>query len=187
MGGGSANQTNQQSLALANTESSIAQQYLNNSQTQLAAGNALEQPAVNYYKNLTSGNPQTVLQASAPAISNITQQSEAAKANIWNTVPGGAARDVALSQVQQGQSGQVASTLNNTVNNAYTSLAQIGAAQQGVGLGEAGVGTTGISGAQGAYGQVANNQAQQKSSTLGFLGSIFGAAGNAAGGYFSNH
>jgi hypothetical protein len=181
--GGGGNQAQQSSSALANTEANIAQQYLNMSQGQLAYGQQLEQPLVNFYQGIASGNQNNLMTAAAPEIANITGQSRAAQANIWNTVPAGAGRDFALAQAQQNQAGQTASTLNQTYNQALTGLAQLGTAQQGVGLQEAGAGIGGISGAQSAYGNIMQTQAQAKSSALGFLGSIFGAAGSAAGGF----
>lgn len=181
--GGGASQTEQTSSNLANTEAGIAQQYLNLSQTQLAQGQALQQPLINFYKGVTSGDQNALLTAAAPQIGNITQQNEAAKASIWNNIPAGAGRDAALAQQKVGQAGQVANTLNTTYNSALTGLAQLGSGQQGVGLQEAGAGFTGVSGAQSAYGNVMQTQEQQKASTMGLIGSIVGgAAGVATGG-----
>lgn len=175
-----------------NTQNTIAQEQLQTSQQAQALSQQQYQtsqaelaPAEGYYQSLVSGNPQQTMAAAAPQISKITGGYNAAVENINNSVPAGAARDYALSQVPIQQNSQVASTLNSVTQNAYGSLAQLGAGSESAALQFLGGGVSAGNAASSAN-QVGINAAEQsKSSTLGFLGSIVGAGASVLGGSFN--
>jgi hypothetical protein len=172
MGGGNNAQT--QSTQLAQQQTQTGTSFLNLAQQSLASSQQLEQPLINLYSELTSGQPGAVQTALSPQIGHISQNTQQAEANVMRNVAPGAGADAALAQarIQQGQ--QTAQTENAGINNAFTGLAQIGAQQAGVGLSEAGTGLSGMAGAQQAYGVQQQLQAQQKSSLMGTIGSIVG-------------
>ena len=179
----------QEQLQQSQQQNALESQYLQFAQQRFNQGDILQQPLISKLQSLTSGDPNAVISAAGPELGNIAKSGQAAKANIFNTIPAGAARDFALSQVPMQQYSQTAGYLNNIINQAPQELAQIGSAQQGLGTtltGAAqGFGTLGTSQA-GLAGTTAYNQqqiaAQQKASTLGFIGSLAGATGSAFSG-----
>ncbi len=200
MGGN--NSAERQSQALATTQANtaqeevgIAQQQLALSQQTQAKGDALQKPLVDFYKGIVSpGNKTNSISAAAPLLGQIATGEKQAEGNIRNTVPTGAGRDAALALAKIGAGQQTASTLNSTFTGALSSLAQLGAADQGIALQQTGAGLSafgganqGFGGAQGALGQIQQTENQKKAALTGTLGSIFSGAGQAAGGYFSHH
>jgi hypothetical protein len=145
--------------------------------------NTLEKPAIDYYSNLVnsanSGNYNALVRSAGPVLGNITQQQQSAKENIYSNAPAGAGRDYALAMLPQNTAGQVSSALNSSYTTGLNTLAQLGAGYGSVGLQEAGAGLSGLSGASQTQGSVMNAQAQTKASTMGFLGSLAGAGGQA--------
>jgi hypothetical protein len=193
MGGGpsqqSTNTQNQimsQELANSQQQTQLENQYLQFAQQRMNKGDVLLQPLINRYTALTSGDPNAVISAAGPELGNIARSGQAAKEQIYNTVAPGAGRDVALAQLPLQQNTQTAGYLNNIINNAYTGIGQLGAAEQGLSLQQTGAaqGFAGIGTSQASLaGNTAFNQqqiaAQNKASTMGFLGSLAGAAGGA--------
>lgn len=169
-------QTSQQQLALES-------QYAQYAQGRLAQGDALQQPLINRDKALVSGDPNTVLQAAGPGVGQFAKAGQASKDQIYNNLPPGAARDFAQAQSTMNTNTQTAGYINNLVNAAPGELAQIGTGQYSVGLTQAGQGQTSGQISNTAAGQVGQLEQQSKASTLGFLGSLAGAAGKAAGGF----
>lgn len=172
--GGGGNSAQQASTAISQQQANTGQEFVNLAQNSLAQSTALEQPLVNFYSSILSNQPGALNTAISPQLGNIAKNSQQTQANIMNTVPAGAGRDAALAQAQVQQGQQTAQTQNTAINSAYTGLAQLGAAQAGVGLSEAGAGLSGFSGAQQGYQVQEQAQAQEKSATLGAIGSIVG-------------
>lgn len=200
MGGGSSGTEKQQSalelqqVQLGQQQAQIGQEYLNLAGNRLQYSDILNQPAVQFYSSLASGNPQAAIQAAGPQLGNISQNAQQARANIMNNVPAGAGRDEALAQLEQGKSSQIAGTLNQLVTQAPGQLAAIGAGQASEALQLSGAGFTGLGQASGSYaqgqnslGNIAQQQNARKASTMGFIGSLVGAAGSAAGGGAFGH
>jgi hypothetical protein len=183
MGGNStANQAEQEQLQIAQQNQSLDQQYAATAQQYLQYGQQLQQPLVNFDTALASGNPTQVMQAAAPGLANITQGGQQATEQIYNNVPAGAGRQEALSQVPISTYGQSASYLNNIVNAAPQQLAQLGAGQLSLGTTQEGAAQGAGSLATSSAGGAAQEANQGKAATLGFLGSLAGAAGSAASG-----
>lgn len=175
---------------LYNTQTGLAPQYQQLANSYLGQSSTLESPFINFNASLASGNPQAAIQAAAPEIGNIANQSQQARANIMNNTPAGAGRDYAVASLERSKASDVSQFLNQAILGGQQNLAQLGSQQAGLGLQEQGatqaaLGGAGnaLSGALGAYGtagglynQILQNQAQNKSSTLGFLGNLAGAA-----------
>jgi hypothetical protein len=192
MGGPNAAQQNATNTetSIANSNEALEQQLVNFGEQRIQSGDTLQQPLIQQLQALSSGNPQAVVSAAGPQLGQIAQSGQAASANIMNTIAPGAARDVALSQVPMQTYSQSAGLLNSLVNNAPTQLAQVGAAEQGLG-------TTQIGQGQGSgqlasttsaniFQQQQSQQNAQKSEMGQIFGSLIGGAGEAASGGFAS-
>lgn len=166
------------------TQAGLGQGYNQNSQQFLGQFNQLNQPSIDYYKQITSGNPAAALNAVAPQIGNVATQTQQAMGNIRNTVPEGAGRDYAMATAQLGQGAQNASLLNNAFTGALQGEQGLAGQALGGGLQEQGASLSAYSGATNslnasntAYNDIAQANAANKASTMGFLGSLASAGG----------
>ena len=155
----------------------------------------LQQPAIQFAQGLASGNPADVTKAAGPQLAQISQQYAGAKQNILDTTPKGAAQDFSMMQLPQQQANATASLLGGEVNQGMNTLLGLGQNAQGAlgnissGLGglsmqQLGAGLTASGQESGVNQSIMNAQAQQKATTMGFLGQLAGAGGTALGGYF---
>lgn len=174
------------STATQNSQAGIGQQLNQEGQQALTQMNTLEQTPVNYWTRIAnaaqSGNYGDLITAAGLPISQITQQSQQAQENVYNTMPAGAGRDAALAAGKLNTGQQVASTLGQTYTGAINQLQNIASGYGSLGLQETGASLSGFSGASATQSNIMNAQNQSKASTMGFLGSLAGAAGTAAGG-----
>lgn len=153
----------------------------------------LEQPAVDRYTDLTK-NASSAMQAAAPQIGQIDSSMAGARQNILNTIAPGGARDKALADLQIQSSSQKASFINQQTTSAYDKLANLGAGFGAFSLGQGnlslGLGNealSGLAGASNTEGSIMQAQAAAKQSLDSIFGSMFGAVGQAAGGYAMKH
>lgn len=130
-----------------------------------------------------SGNYQSLISAGGPQISTLTNLFNQSQEQIYNQVPAGAGRDAALAQAKMGEGSNIASTLNQLFQGALTSQAGLGGQFAQVGLQEAGAGLNALNLGSQSNQAVMSAQEQAKASTMGFLGSLAGAAGGAIGGF----
>lgn len=163
---------------LANTESVLS---LENQRRALQ----LEQPAINLYSGLTSGDPKAQLTAASPIIGQIQSGYNAAKQNILNTTAPGAARDFAMTQLPIQSNAATSGVIAQETAGAFDKLANIGAGLGSFSLNQGGLTENAFAGSTQAIGQLGQQQAQQKASTMGFLGSIVSGAANVATGGMS--
>ena len=180
MGGPS--QAQQAQTQAAQTATSLESQLAKEAQQLYGTTEPGLSTAENFYSQIASGNPQAIQSAMAPAISGIEQQySQARQQALATGTPGGA-----LQQTLQGlpiqEAGQIGQAETQAYASAFPALSSLGLSGVGAsqGLTQAGTQALGL-GAQ-TYGNIAQQQAQGKASTLGFLGSLGQAAGTAAGG-----
>lgn len=163
----------------------ISLEQLNQSRADKARSNELMQPAIDFNKALSSGDMNAILPAIAQPLGQIATAHRAAKENVYNTVPPGPARDFALAQIERQAPAARATAINSAYNNSFDKLANIGSGLGAFSLQELGAGLrAGESGVQTRSG-IMQQDAQGKAATLGFLGSLAGGAGAAAGGAFS--
>jgi hypothetical protein len=170
-----------------NTQNQIAQQQLQvaqaedaQSQQDKAQMQALIKPATDFYTGVTT-DKQSNLAASAPQVAAITAGQKQAKEQIYNDVPAGPGRDVALAQNDTAATGAVAATKNSTYTSALDKLANIGSGLGSFSLQELGAGLSGFSGAASTNQSVIQSQQQSKASTMGLFGQLAGAAAGGAG------
>lgn len=181
MGGPSQAQTQQQNIASQQNQEGL--QLEAQAQALQQKGLNEEQPAIDYYSALTSGDRGKALTAAGPTVSNISKQADTAKQQIADSVGPGAARDIATSNVTQGANSQVASALNTQYTSSFDKLANLGAGIGAFSLQDLGAGLNSTQSSASNYGQVTQEQNAQKASTLGFLGSLAGAAGTVGAGF----
>jgi hypothetical protein len=173
----------------------IAEQQNTNAQQLYQASFPGFQSAEQFYGALSTGDPYAIARAISPATQQITEQADAAKANILRNSPAGGEKNLALEQVDVNRGAAVGGTATNAFLGSYNALAQL--AGQGINenISSAGVGVSGLSaGSQSLQGlgqlqlEGQEIQAQQKGSTLGAFSSLagsgaeLGSAGKIAGG-----
>ena len=195
MSGGKSNQGDQAQTQAIQTSNQIAsqnqalsQQYADLAKGQLQRSNTLEQPLVAHNASITSGNMPAIISSIGPQLGSITQQTKQAQANIYNTIPQGAGRDFALGQNQIGQGQQISNLIGNSYNTALQSQAALGGEALGAGLQQEGATLSANQGATSAAGltsqtgaNMSQEAAQNKSTSMGLIGSLLGAGGNIAG------
>jgi hypothetical protein len=145
----------------------------------------LQQPLIDFYQKAISGDSKTLMAATATPIGQLTKSANASKENIYDSIPAGPGRDVALAQNTMNKNTGIASFLNQTFVSAFPGLASLGTESGQVGLQGFGGGLRGFEGAGSTIGNVMQADAQGKAATMGLFGSLAGAAGMATGGYLS--
>jgi hypothetical protein len=137
--------------------------------------------ATNYYENLASGDPGSIMRAIAPQAQQINQATTGAISNIQANDPAGGEKNLAIEQAQLGRAGGIASTATGAVQSANQSLGQlsgqgISGAQSGESLATSGLGT-GIQG----FGTLGGLQLQSQQLQMEQKGQELGAFGGLAG------
>jgi len=141
----------------------------------------LEQ-AETYYSKVASGDPAALARANAPAIQQITEQSNAAKKNILQDNPRGGERNLALEEADITKGAQISNLTTGSYLGSFGSLAGLGGQNVSQGTAATGVGLQGMNAAANQYGNLQQLANEQKSTQLGFWSSMAGAvAGGAAG------
>lgn len=138
----------------------------------------LEQ-TTSYYGKLASGDPTALTRANAPAIQQITGQSNAAKKNILQDMPRGGERNLALEEADINKGAQISNLTTQSYTGAFPSLAQLGGQNVSQGTQATQVGQQGMNAAAGQYGQIQNMMNEQKATQLGFITSMAGAGASA--------
>ena len=170
-----------------NTQNQLTQEQIQLAQQQQGQSNQLFQTsfpgfqaAEQYYTSLASGDPQKMMAAVAPSVNAIATQTQAAKNQITETMPRGGAEELALAQADIGKSSQIGNLMSSAYTSAFPALANL--AQGGIGLSvnEVANAIASFGGASQANLGAMNTEAQGKASTMGFFGSLAGAAGMAA-------
>ena len=149
---------------------------------EMARRRELQAPAIDFYKKIISGDKNALTSATAIPVGQITTAAQKQRENIFNQIPAGAGRDVALLQSDMNKSTSIAQFLNDSFMKAFPGLAAMGTESGQMGLQQTGGGLNAFSGASNAMGQVMQADAQAKAATMGMFGSLAGAAGMAYGG-----
>jgi hypothetical protein len=136
--------------------------------------------AEKYYSSIASGNPQAISSAIGPAVGQINTASQSAKQNIAQNTPRGGVEQLAEANVDAQRAGQIGNLGTQAYTSAFPALASIGQGGLGASANEiASAISAGSAGSQSNAGLM-QAQAQGKASTMGFFGSLAGAAGMAA-------
>jgi len=179
--GGPSQSTQNQQAAITSQQLDISKAQEAQSEADVARRNKLEAPAINFLTGVTSGDRTSLMTALAPLVSNVTSGATTAKEQILDTTSPGAARDLALSNLEQNTQSSVANLKNTTFTGALDKLANIGAGLGSFSLQETGAALSGLTGASSSNQALANMQGAGKSSTLDFLGTLAGAAAGGIG------
>jgi hypothetical protein len=139
------------------------------------------QQATSYYGKLASGDPNALARANAPAIQQITGQSNEQLKNIMQNAPRGGARDLALSEADLSKGAQISNLTTGSYTNAFPSLASLGGQNVGQGTSATSAGLQGMNAAANQYGNLQQLNNEQKSTMLGFGASLAGAGASVAG------
>lgn len=172
---------------VSNTQEQLTQEQIDLAKQQQALSNKTYgvvapglQTAENYYASLASGDPTKIAAAVGPAVSGITSSTEAAKQAILTSTPRGGAQDLALQEADISKAGQVGNLDVQAYTGAFPALASLFSGGAGISVQQIANALSGFSGASQTIGALGQEQAQGKASTMGFFGSLAGAAGTAA-------
>ena len=138
----------------------------------------LEQ-TTSYYGKLASGDPTALARANAPAIQQITGQSNAAKKNLMQDMPRGGERNLALEEADISKGAQISQLTTGSYTGAFPSMAQLAGQNVSQGTQATTTGLQGMNAAAGQYGQLQNMLNEQKATQLGFITSMAGAGASA--------
>ncbi len=160
LGGGAKGEQNivrgyrDEAASQAGTSSQRGGLLFNEAQSDRLRGEALQQPAIDFYSKLMSGDPNALAQVAAPALANISSQYQQGRESIWD-MPAGAGRGVALGQLERGKASAAASALTQPYLQAPGALYDIGTGLQQQSLQTGGLGL--------GYGQLGTQQLGQAS------------------------
>jgi len=180
--GGGPSAAEQAQTQLAQQQSAAAQQ----AQAQSAASYATTSPglgiAENYYKALSSGDPQAIFKAASPSINAVIGNTEAAKRNIQLNMPKGGEQNLALEQADIAKASQIGNLETTAYTSSFPALANLASTGLGLSVNEMANAIAGFQGASQSQSSIMQADAANKASTMGFLGSLAGGAGMALGG-----
>jgi hypothetical protein len=152
------------------------------SQQQSAQSYAVTEPglqaAESYYSALASGDPTKIFAAVSPSVNSIIGNTEATKKNILANSPRGGTADLALQEADIAKSSQIGGLETQAYTSSFPALANLASTGMGLSVNE-------MANAMQGYGSVMQDQAQNKASTMGFLGQLGGGIGSVIGGAFS--
>ena len=134
-----------------------------------------------YYGKLASGDPAALARANAPAIQDITNNSNQAKSNIIADQPRGGERNLALEEADISKGGQISNLTTSSYLQAFPSLAGLGGQNVSQGTAATGTGLQGMNAAANQYGQLQQLSNESKATQLGFITSLAGAGASIAG------
>lgn len=139
------------------------------------------QKSESYYGKLASGDPNALARANAPAIQQITGQSDQQLKNIMQNAPRGGARDLAISDADLSKGAQISNLTTGSYTSAFPSLAQLGGQNVSQGNQATATGGQAMNAAANQYGQLQQLNNDQKATQLGLFSSLAGAGASVAG------
>jgi hypothetical protein len=177
-----------ESQSLQNAQTNLANQMAATGQQSATEGSKLFnlalpglQQSESYYGKLASGDPAALARANAPAIQQITGNSNAAAKNIVQDMPRGGERNLALEEGDLSKGSQISQLTTGSYTGSFGSLAGLGGQNVSQGTAATGTGLQGMNAAANQYGQLQQLNNEQKATQLGFISSLAGAGASAAG------
>lgn len=155
-------------LGVASTAGSQAASEYNQFQSLIA-------PLIQKEKALATGDRSAAVEAAQPVLSQLSSGFEAAKQRIMNSIPPGAARDRALADLQTQYTTSIGGAQAGLVNEAPTSLANIGSTVGQFGLQALGAQLNALGGASTTNFNTGKLAAEQEAGLLNFFSSLAGA------------
>jgi hypothetical protein len=172
-------------------QSSIAQQQvaIGQEQNTLARENKqkmdkLLQPAIDFNTGVTTSK-DTQMVAAAPVIGELSKAGKVSEEQIFESIPAGPARDMAIAENKRATAGGIAKARSDTYLSSIDKLANIGSGLGSFSLQELGAALTGFGSGASTGQSVIQGKAQKKAATTGMIGDFASAAGMAAGGHFA--
>lgn len=147
-----------------------------------AFGIPLRDMAANFYKSLASGDPNTIMKAISPTVSQINTGTRAVQDRIMTEAPRGGEQRLAMQNAEIARTAQIGDTVNRAHTSAFPALAQMGQGGLGLSLQQIAAALGGYRGADQSLANLGQAEAQGKASTMGFLGSLAGMGGLIGGG-----
>jgi hypothetical protein len=129
-----------------------------------------------YATKLSTGDPAALSRANAPAIQQITGQTNKAKENILQDQPRGGGRDLALSEADINKGAQISNLTTGSYLSSFPTLAQLGGQNVSQGNAATGTGLQGMNAAANQYGQLQQLNNEQKATQLGAITGLVGSA-----------
>lgn len=138
------------------------------------------QKAESYYGKLSSGDPAALARANAPAIQQVTGESNKAKQNIMQDAPRGGSRDLALAEADINKGAQISNLTTGSYLSSFPSMAQLSGQNVSQGTAATGTGLQGMNASANQYGQLQQLNNEQKATQLGSISSLVGSAASFA-------
>jgi hypothetical protein len=183
MGGPNTSTATNRQNEIAGLQQQTAQEELQMSKEDRDRRVALQQPAIDKYTAGAAGSRTEALKAAMPTITEISQGYAGAKDSIMGSLPPGAARDLAVAQLERGKYTAQGSAMSQFSNESADKLANIGAGLGSFSLNEAGAALRGLEGSAQTNANIVEQQSAAKATQLGFLGSLAGTGGKVATGW----
>lgn len=133
--------------------------------------------AIDYYTRLSSGDPGEIQRSIAPAAEMIAGSSKIAKERITAEMPRGGEQRLAEEMVDANQAAQTGRLGVQAYTSSFPALAAMAGQGIGLSLNQMANAIAGYGGAANTMGNVGQQQAAGKASTMGFLGSLASAGG----------
>ncbi len=150
----------------------IAQQQNQNANTLFNEAQPGYQSALNFYGDLSTGDPGKIAQAISPAVQQISKATQGAKQNIMNNSPSGGEKNLALEQADVSQGAQVGQAATGSYLGSFNALASLSGQGTGESISSASTAISGYNSANQGLGQLGSQQIQQKGAQLGALTSL---------------
>ena len=182
-GGLGSTQANQQGLSTSQQD--LAKQAASRSAALFDMSMPGMKTAENYYQSLASGNPTEIFKTIAPATEQLKAQNAGVKQNISDTMPRGGEQNLAKEMADINTSSNIGTLATKSYTGAPAALAQLGNQNIGLSTNQMANAISGYGSAGQTMSNVAQEQAAQKASQMGMLGSGMSTAGSLAGAFFA--
>ena len=134
-------------------------------------------PFIDFNTQIASGDRNAMMTAAGIPLSNLQQQYNQSRSNVYDTVAPGIGRDVALTQGARDFGNGNASYLNDAFTQAMRNLYGAGNDSGQMGLQQTGASLNAFQGSNASNQNLINNATQRKASTMGAFGSLANLAG----------
>lgn len=168
---------------LTTTSQDLGKSLIGGANTAFGQRSSLLQKPIDFYSGIASGDPNKMLEAAAPGLTNISKGAQSAIEGIQDSTAPGAARNFAIAQIQRDKFGQNAQLLNQAFLSSFPALQQIGTDTGNFGLQQLGGAINSNQQATQGNQNIINAEAQRRQAKLNTVGGLVGAAaGPLAGG-----
>ena len=140
----------------------------------------LIKPTVDFYSGVAKGG-DSLMTAIAPVLAQVSKSAARTRENIYDTVPAGPGRDVALSQLERDKQDTIAGTKTNTFLSALDNIANIANGFGSYSLQELGAGLQANQTASTSMSNLIQTKAARKAAALSPLSALASGVGSGVG------